>query len=670
MLGSFPIKLLKDINPNGNAFPFQENFGLLPIGDGKALFTAFSGNTAESRELWITDGTLTGTQRVEDVNNPSGIELPKGFALQRPFTSLGNGKALIIVQNDSFQGELWITDGTASSTQRIQGIEPNSNFFGVPFTPIEDGKAIFSIPDENNNWKLWVLDSTGDTTQIENIIPEGTSEPRDFTVIGDGKIVFSVTPRLFAETDLYITDGTIAGTKGLRDINFFNNTEIASLTSLGNGKAVFRANNSIQGSELWITDGTDEGTALLKDINPGRNSSFPSDLALLSNNRVLFTANDGTNGFELWITDGTDEGTTLVKDVVPNGSPLIDARGFTPLGDGNAWFEIEDRNNLSNGEVWITDGTEIGTKPITDVLPSDTSEVKGFSFIKFDDKRSLFTVEKIGGESEVWITDGTESGTKQATDLIPEGVFVSSDFASLGNGKAVFSALDSNSGNELWIFEDTVVNQPDLLATDFDIVNDHMLTGAATLSFSVENKGNQTAGRFTANLVYSDSDIIGDIDDQIIQTFSYESLDAESILSESLTVQLPLITSNQNGLYDRALRDDITGMGSDFVSSSIDYLGVVIDPENTVAEANEFNNSNQGQGEDIDDFTYFPWDVDSNGIVTPTDAIFVINRLGQSSNEINALADFDGNGLITPTDVIASINRLGYAINPAVFEAL
>ncbi|NBD31953.1 MAG: hypothetical protein GVY17_03005, partial [Cyanobacteria bacterium] len=71
-----------------------------------------------------------------------------------------------------------------------------------------------------------------------------------------------------------------------------------------------------------------------------------------------------------------------------------------------------------------------------------------------------------------------------------------------------------------------------------------------------------------------------------------------------------------------------------------------------------------------DDITYFPWDIDGSGQVTPSDAIFVINRLGQTANAENALADFDGSGEITPTDSIAAINRLGYSINSEVIETV
>lgn len=94
--------------------------------------------------------------------------------------------------------------------------------------------------------------------------------------------------------------------------------------------------------------------------------------------------------------------------------------------------------------------------------------------------------------------------------------------------------------------------------------------------------------------------------------------------------------------------DDVTNFDNEYVSSSYDYIGILI---NSGVESNSTLNAAAQKGISTDDITYFPWDIDGNGLVTPTDAIFVINRLGQSTPEADIRADFDGNGLITPTIV-------------------
>lgn len=55
------------------------------------------------------------------------------------------------------------------------------------------------------------------------------------------------------------------------------------------------------------------------------------------------------------------------------------------------------------------------------------------------------------------------------------------------------------------------------------------------------------------------------------------------------------------------------------------------------------------------EFGNSPYDIDSDGVVTPLDVIYVINRLGESGG----LADVNNSGLVDATDVQAILNRLG-----------
>jgi ELWxxDGT repeat protein len=67
------------------------------------------------------------------------------------------------------------------------------------------------------------------------------------------------------------------------------------------------ANNGTTGSELFLTDGTAAGTTLLKDINT-ISSADPQNLVVVGG-VSYFTANDGRTGRELWKSDGTAAGT-------------------------------------------------------------------------------------------------------------------------------------------------------------------------------------------------------------------------------------------------------------------------------------------------------------------------------------------------------------------------
>ena len=70
-------------------------------------------------------------------------------------------------------------------------------------------------------------------------------------------------------------------------------------------KLYFTANDGDNGTELWVTDGTTAGTQLVKDINPGSGnfsyaySSSPRNLTVIGD-ELFFSANNGENGNELF----------------------------------------------------------------------------------------------------------------------------------------------------------------------------------------------------------------------------------------------------------------------------------------------------------------------------------------------------------------------------------
>ena len=91
-----------------------------------------------------------------------------------------------------------------------------------------------------------------------------------------------------------------------------------------NGKVYFSGYDATNGRELFETDGTLAGTTLVKDINPGGGSSYPTvgygaglDQFAVLGGKLYFGANDGTNGHQLWTTDGTSARTTIVDEINP-----------------------------------------------------------------------------------------------------------------------------------------------------------------------------------------------------------------------------------------------------------------------------------------------------------------------------------------------------------------
>ncbi len=204
----------------------------------------------------------------------------------------------------------------------------------------------------------------------------------------------------------------------------------------------------------------------------------------------------------------------------------------------------------------------------------------------------------------------------------------------------------------------------DLVGISFDASPDRVRFGDVTVTFTVANQGAADAGQFDVDIIWSDDATIGNGDDVTLASRTVPGLLANDTISHNMSVDFDLAV-----LFDRALRDDAPGLPSGSMSTSADCLGIVIDPTNRIPESDELNNTGQGMGLDADDITYFPWDANPiDRIVTPTDAIYVINRLMQFSPPADPVADIDGDGAVTPTDAITVINRLGRQINDSVIE--
>ncbi len=460
----------------------------LTVFQGEAYF--FGGDQGGPRGLWKTDGTLPGTVKLEDLQDPTSVS----------DENIASTDTLLFFATSKFVGParhwtLSTTDGTPANASLILDVEHSITGGVRELTGAADLVA-WSASTTVAGRNLWVSDGAGGGSGMIPLGPVGwASNPSQFTEFED-EIYFTATqPTEFGE--IHKTDGTPSGTSLVTSLGnlfaadeltvigdrlFFTHslgiagrelwsttgafgaetlyadffpgdgvlTESSSpqdMVGFGNG-VLCSAYTDDTGRELFFSDGTPQNTGLVADIAFSMQSSSPSELVAFGS-EVYFAA-DSVLGIEPWVTDGTTAGTSQVVDLAFVGNDLSSSAGLiTPLGDR---FVFTADDGIHGDELWVSDGTEAGTQMVVDLTP-DGSTFQGFHEIVALGARAIFSHADAFGE-ELWITDGTEAGTHMVIDLNPNG---DSDpqFLTVWRDELYFSADIFATGRELYATDGT-----------------------------------------------------------------------------------------------------------------------------------------------------------------------------------------------------------------------
>ncbi|TWT97586.1 Peptidyl-prolyl cis-trans isomerase A precursor [Botrimarina colliarenosi] len=447
-----------DVNPYGAAAPAE----LTVVGD-LMYFSATDGSNG--RELWVTDGTSLGTRLVKDI--------APGSAASTPTDLVAIGTSLYFIATDGTNGrELWKTDGTEAGTVMVRDLTPTNATASSVDNLIAVGNTLyFTANDGTNGVELWKSDGTSNgTTQVKNIAAAAgaSSTPGNLTEV-NGVLYFSATDGVNGR-ELWKSDGTASGTVMVKDINTGTTTTTSGTTTTETPRSsspglmtvvgntlYFVAIDSVHGAELWKTDGTAGGTVRLTDLYAGTTNSFGAgDQLTAVGNTLFFSANDGVHGTELWKLDTATSSTpTLVKDIEPGAEGnLNDFSGFTAY-NGKLYFSASD--DVSGKELWVSDGTSVGTIRLVDINPGvhkddDDADVANDSYpYYFTEVGGLlyFSAFTDATDRELWRTDGTAAGTQLVTDA-HFGTKASNptNFVEF-NGGIYYTALDASGQSEL-----------------------------------------------------------------------------------------------------------------------------------------------------------------------------------------------------------------------------
>jgi len=261
--------------------------------------------------------------------------------------------------------------------------------------------------------------------------------------------------------EIWRTDGTVSGTSMVKDVR----PGIDGGSSVNTGMVIndiyyFAGNDGVNSTELWRTDGTERGTTMVKDINPGLDDgSFPYNFSIINNNFYFFARTGDNNGSNrkgskgLWKSDGTEDGTFLVEDFGDDSLTSYMGAGYLQSFGNLLIFAQDDApGGGPQWEPWISDGSSSAFK-LKDIRPGD----EGSSFIgclELNNKCYASADDYYHG-SELWVTNGTEIGTQMLKDIYEDDGSgrgqgsVPSNLTLVGNN-LFFIASESNNGFSLW----------------------------------------------------------------------------------------------------------------------------------------------------------------------------------------------------------------------------
>ena len=285
-------------------------------------------------ELWITDGTDTGTYMLANIvpedeswEYDGATYCCGDFQGSTPRSLIKKGNSIwFTAETDDYGRELYryglsAIGGGLFLIKDINSGEEGSN--PMYLTSGSNG-AYFSANNGSTGQELYFSQGDAFSTKLVKDIwigAENNSDPSNLIKFGE-KLFFTADDGQNGR-ELWISDTTEEGTYMVKDINT-NGSSDPNWLRVMDGVLYFMAYTEDYGTELWRSDGTVSGTSMVKDINPGSNSSFfwlPSffhgELMLVHEGELFFTADDGVHGAEPWRSDGTSNGTNILIDATP-----------------------------------------------------------------------------------------------------------------------------------------------------------------------------------------------------------------------------------------------------------------------------------------------------------------------------------------------------------------
>lgn len=312
--------------------------------------------------------------------------------------------------------QIWRSDGTSAGTVPLTALPPSSgnaaiqecrsDSFATNLARLGDD-IVFPAAADNTGEELYRLRPDLSLSVVADINPgAGDSVPGQFVEL-PGRLMFGADDGVFGR-ELWTSDGTGQGTRRLTDINPGNgdaltiDTSTRGLIRAGN-RVFFAAFNLDTGRELYVSDGTAAGTRLVRDLFAGPGSAFVGAgprVAAAVGDELVFGAST-TLGCTLVRSNGSLAGTRCAHDPAR-------AR-FGPIGEivatpGGIVVFVAARLDLEQGEeIHALLGDQLLTLSGADIAPGPPSSAP--RFLRVDGESVYFQADDGNTGRELWRLD-------------------------------------------------------------------------------------------------------------------------------------------------------------------------------------------------------------------------------------------------------------------------
>jgi ELWxxDGT repeat protein len=323
----------------------------------------------------------------------------------------------------------------------------------VPLGPLGE-KVLFAAHDASSGLELWQSDGTSLGTAIVSDLCAGScsSTPKLLGTAGRVALFDAAFDRIGSPVnDLWRTDGTRQGTFRIATDLSLCDADHLQAAEIG-GVLVFPATTGIgQECNLWRSDGTPGGTGPLLSLGSvfGGVNPLVED-PVRAGNRLFFLVPE-FGKISLWASDGT--AATLLRSF-PWDNHTFSSHPRLVTALGARVFFLASAVESGDEELWTSDGTPAGTRPVTQFAAP--FPFRPTRFLKALDGVLYFVADDIRAGGDLFRSDGTAAGTRRVTDFgfaspfgEGEGAIGADQLAKAGN-LLVFPATDGLTGWRLW----------------------------------------------------------------------------------------------------------------------------------------------------------------------------------------------------------------------------